>query len=308
MVRCIGQGGLYISMNTLQETLQFFATLTGELLLLFLLVSFAVAMLQEYLPATVIQRALTGRGLLGNAVGAGLGALTPFCSCSTIPVTVGLLNAGAPFGATMSFLLASPIMNPVIIGLVITLFGWQVAVFYGVACLLLAIVLGAVWELLGLQRYVKNVRLAGGDAPDAPQDLKSRLHRAWHATVPLFKSSIPYLLVGAAVGALIYGVVPEAWIATVGGPDNPFAIPLSAAIGVPLYIRAETLIPIGLSLHTHGMSLGAVMALIIGGAGASIPEVSLLNSIFRPRLVVAFVITVFGVAITAGYLANALFT
>lgn len=297
-----------MNMNTLQETLQFFATISGELLLLFLLISFAVAVLQEYLPATAIQRALTGRGLLGNVVGAGLGALTPFCSCSTIPVTVGLLNAGAPFGATMSFLLASPIMNPVIIGLVITLFGWRVAVFYGVACLLLAIVLGAVWESLGLQRHVKNVRLTGGDTPDATQDLQSRLRRAWQATVPLFKSSIPYLLVGAAVGALIYGIVPESWIATIGGPDNPVAIPVSAAIGVPLYIRAETLIPIGLSLHTHGMSLGAVMALIIGGAGASIPEVSMLNSIFRPRLVAAFVITVFGVAMTAGYLANALFT
>lgn len=296
-----------MSMNTLQETLQFFAVISGELLVLFLLVSFAVAVLQEYLPATVIQRALTGRGLLGNAVGAGLGALTPFCSCSTIPVTVGLLNAGAPFGATMSFLLASPILNPVIVGLIVTLFGWRVALFYGAACLLLAIVLGAVWESLGLQRHVKNVRFTGAEAPETPRDLNSRLRRAWQATVPLFKGSIPYLLVGAAIGALIYGIVPEAWIATIGGPSNPFAIPLSAAMGVPLYIRAETLIPVGLSLHTHGMSLGAVMALIIGGAGASIPEVSMLSSIFRPRLVAAFVITVFGVAVVAGYAANALF-
>lgn len=294
--------------NTVQETLQFFAIISGELLLLFLLVSFAVAVLQEYLPAAVIQRTLTGRGLVGNAVGAGLGALTPFCSCSTIPVTVGLLNAGAPFGATMSFLLASPILNPVIIGLVITLFGWRVAVFYGIACLLLAMVLGAVWQSLGLQRHVKNVRLKSDETVDGPLDLKSRLGRAWRATVPMFKQSIPYLLIGAAVGGLIYGVVPEPWIATIGGPENPFAIPLSAAIGVPLYIRAETLIPIGLSLHTHGMSLGAVMALIIGGAGASIPEVSMLNSIFRPKLVVAFVATVLGVAIAAGFMANALFT
>lgn len=297
-----------MGLNTLQETLQFFAVISGELLVLFLLVSFAVAVIQEYLPATVIQRALTGRGLMGNVVGAGLGALTPFCSCSTIPVTVGLLNAGAPFGATMSFLLASPIMNPVIIGLVGTLFGWRIAVFYGIACFLLAIVLGAAWQMLGLQQHVKNVRLTGGDVLDAPRDLRSRVRRAQRATLDLFKGSIPYLLVGAAVGSVIYGMVPESWIATIGGPTNPFAIPLSAAIGVPLYIRAETLIPIGLSLHTQGMSLGAVMALIIGGAGASLPEISMLNSIFRPRLVAAFVITVFGVAIIAGYLANALFT
>ena len=118
---------------------------------------------------------------------------------------------------------------------------------------------------------------------------------------------VPYLLIGAGIGALIYGVVPGEWIATMAGADNPFAIPVAAAIGVPLYIRAETLIPIGMALQSQGMSIGAVAALIIAGAGASIPEVTLLNTIFRPRLVAVFVLTIFTVAISVGYVANLLF-
>ena len=113
-------------------------------LALFFVVSFMVAMMQEYVPASTVQRLLTGRGLRGNIVGAGLGAVTPFCSCSTIPVTVGLLNAGAPFGATMSFLVSSPILNPVILGLLVTLFGWKFTVFYGAASFVLAVAVGAV--------------------------------------------------------------------------------------------------------------------------------------------------------------------
>lgn len=296
-----------MNLNTLTETLQFFAMISAELIALFFVVSFLVAMMQEYVPASTVQRLLTGRGLRGNIVGAGLGAVTPFCSCSTIPVTVGLLNAGAPFGAAMSFLVSSPILNPVILGLLVTLFGWKFAVFYGTASFVLAVAVGAVWQFFGLERDVKNVRVVGESEIAGPTDFKSRLRRAGSAAFGLFKTSLPYLLIGAGVGALIYGVVPGEWIANVAGADNPFAIPVAAAIGVPLYIRAETLIPIGMALQSQGMSIGAVAALIIAGAGASIPEVTLLNTIFRPRLVAVFVLTIFTVAISVGYVANLLF-
>lgn len=293
--------------NTLSETLKFFAIISGELIALFFVISFLVAMMQEYVPASTVQRLLTGRGLRGNIVGAGLGSLTPFCSCSTVPVTVGLLNAGAPFGATMSFLISSPILNPVILGLLVTLFGWKFAVFYGISAFTLSVAVGAIWQFFGLEKDVKKVRVVGDAETLGPTDFKSRMRRAGHSAFDLFKTSLPYLLIGAGIGALIYGVVPGAWIANVAGADNPFAIPVAAAIGVPLYIRAETLIPIGMALQSQGMSIGAVAALIIAGAGASIPEVTLLNTIFRPRLVAAFVITIFIVAIAVGYIANLLF-
>ncbi|PHM22773.1 permease [Xenorhabdus budapestensis] len=296
-----------MNLNTFTETMKFFAIISGELIVLFLIVSFIVAMMQEYVPASTVQRLLTGRGLRGNIVGAGLGAVTPFCSCSTIPVTVGLLNAGAPFGATMSFLISSPILNPVILGLLVTLFGWKFTLFYAVSTFILAVVVGVIWQFFGLEKDIKKVRVVGEVDILKSTDFKSRLFRAGHSAFSLFKTSLPYLLIGAGIGSLIYGVVPGEWIANVAGTDNPFAVPVAAAIGVPLYIRAETLIPIGMALQAQGMSIGAVAALIIAGAGASIPEVTLLNTIFRPRLVSIFVLTIFTVAIGVGYIANLLF-
>lgn len=295
-----------MSVHSFQAALQNFAVISLELIALFIGVSFVIALVREYLPETVIQGAFRGRGLFGNVVGAGFGALTPFCSCSTIPITVGLLHSGAPFGATMSFLLASPIMNPVIIALLVSFLGWRVALWYAVVCFVMAVVLGAVWQALGLERYVKKVRIRRSATSDSPEP-ESRLQRALRDAIRLFRDSVPYLLLGAAVGAVIYGIVPEAWITAVAGPDKPWAIPVAAVLGVPLYIRSETLIPIGMSLYTAGMDIGAVMALLIAGAGASIPEVSMLGSIFRPRLLAAFVLTVFGVAIVAGYAAHVLF-
>ncbi|WP_445495922.1 permease [Photorhabdus sp. SF281] len=296
-----------MNLNSLAETLKFFTIISTELIVLFLVVSFIVAMMQEYIPASTVQRLLTGRSLRGNLVGAGLGAVTPFCSCSTIPVTVSLLNAGAPFGATMSFLVSSPILNPVILGLLVTLLGWKFTLFYGASAFILSVAVGAIWQFFGLERDVKKVRVVGDNHSLEVTDLKSRLYRASHAAFSLFKTSLPYLLIGAGIGSLIYGVVPGEWIANIAGADNPFTIPVAAAVGIPLYIRAETLIPIGLALQSQGMSIGAVAALIIAGAGASIPEVILLNTIFRPRLVAVFVLTIFCVAIGVGYIANLLF-
>ncbi|MBS9422864.1 permease [Photorhabdus caribbeanensis] len=296
-----------MDLNTVSETLKFFAVISGELIALFFIISFLVALLQEYVPTSTVQRLMTSHSLRGNVVGAGLGAVTPFCSCSTIPVTIGLLNAGAPFGAAMSFLISSPILNPVILGLLVTLFGWKFALFYGIASFVLAVAIGVLWQAFGLEKDVKKVRVVGDTENQGPNDFKSRLRRSAYSAFGLFKTSLPYLLIGAGIGSLIYGVVPGEWIASVAGADNPLAIPVAAAIGVPLYIRAETLIPIGMALQAQGMSIGAVAALIIAGAGASIPEVALLNTIFRPRLVAMFVLTIFIVAIGVGYIANVLF-
>ncbi|WP_445373628.1 permease [Photorhabdus tasmaniensis] len=296
-----------MNLNSLSETLKFFTIISTELVVLFFAVSFIVAMMQEYIPASTVQRLLTGKGLRSNVIGAGLGSVTPFCSCSTIPITASLLNAGAPFGAAMSFLVSSPILNPVILGLLMALFGWKFTLFYGVSAFVLSVAVGAIWQFFGLERDVKKVRVVGDNTLAGSNDLQSRLRRASRAAFNLFKTSLPYLLIGAGIGSLIYGVVPGEWIANIAGADNPFAIPVAAAVGAPLYIRAETLIPIGLALQSQGMSIGAVAALIIAGSGASIPEVILLNTIFRPRLVAVFVLTIFCVAIGTGYIANLLF-
>jgi uncharacterized membrane protein YraQ (UPF0718 family) len=246
-------------------------------------------------------------------MGAAFGAVTPFCSCSTIPILTGLLNGGAPFGATMSFLVSSPLLNPVIIALFLTMMGLKVTLIYGVLTFISAVLIGILWERFGLASDYKMGQLKSAcccscDAiePAAGSVTNNeKLKRAGKQTWTLFRQVLPYLIIGAGIGAFIYGYVPEAFIIRVAGPGNPWAIPVAAAVGVPMYIRVETMIPIASVLMDKGMSLGAIMALIIGGAGASIPEVTLLASIFKPRLVAAFVITILVVATLSGFVFQA---
>jgi uncharacterized membrane protein YraQ (UPF0718 family) len=292
---------------------KFFLYLAGELIVLFVGITFIVGLMLEFIPQEKVKRLLTrGWKGVGNVIGAGFGAITPFCSCSTIPVLLGLLESGVPFGVSMSFLIASPLLNPIIIGLFITLLGLKVTIIYILITFPAAVIIGMLLEKFGYAKYLKSVSVIGGEGEDSRPPLPAnatfmqkalpRIQGAGGAAVALFRQVFVYLLVGAGIGAVIYGFVPEGLIVKSAGPNNPAAIPVAAVIGVLMYIRAATMLPISAVLLQKGMGIGAVMALIIGGAGASIPEVTLLAAIFKRRLVVAFVATVFGVAILAGYL------
>jgi uncharacterized membrane protein YraQ (UPF0718 family) len=289
---------------------QFFVIIAGELVLLFIGISFLVGLLHAYVPEERIRTVLSGRGRgTGNVLGAAFGALTPFCSCSTIPILLGLLDAGVPFGVCMSFLIASPLLNPIILSLLVALVGPVQTAIYAAITFVAAAAIGAVLGRIGYERYVRNVTVEGRIekcpcSPEAGTTLRERhgprVAGAFSFAVSLFRQVLPYLLLGAGIGAFIYGFVPEDLIIGLAGPENPLAIPVAAVIGVPMYIRAETIIPISAVLLGKGMGIGAVMALIIGGAGASIPEVTLLSAIFEKRLVAAFAITILGVAVLAG--------
>jgi len=177
------------------------------------------------------------------------------------------------------------------------------------------LIIGALWERIGLAGDYKMVHMESTCCCSCSCETTTpvsnsvtnneKLMRAVAQTWTLFRQVIPYLIIGAGIGSFIYGFVPEEFIILVAGPDKTWAIPIAAAIGVPMYIRVETMIPIGSVLMEKGMSLGALMALIIGGAGASIPEVTLLASIFKPRLVAAFVITILAVAALSGFIFQA---
>ncbi len=289
-------------MNSLLVSLRFFGLILAELTVLFLGISTLVGLVFEYVSNETLGRWLSRRGLLGNFLGAALGAVTPFCSCSTIPMTVGLLRAGVPFGAVMSFVLASPLLNPIILTMLLALVGWKACVVYGVTTFVVAMASGAVLQMLGLSRDVKNVRISGGALErEKLPTFGARLRRAFIGAWGDFRGVLAYLLIGVAVGAAIYGYLPSDFIVSIAGPQNPFAIPVAAIIGVPLYVRAETVIPVAVALTQKGMSLGAVVALIIGGAGMSIPEMSMLAGIFKTRLVAIFVGVVFLTAVLAGY-------
>lgn len=302
-------------MNTLIETLQHFALITIELIALFIFISALVEIILMYVPEEKIRKKLSGTGMFGNVIAAGFGALTPFCACSTIPMTVGFLNAGVPFGSTMSFLIASPLLNPIIIGMLGAMVGVKAMVAYFVIAFLCSVIFGFAMEKMGMQKHIKNIRLKPSsccscgehenlDKRSLPfkEKLKLAFSSAWESLRPI----MGYLLAGVALGAGIYGYMPKEFVMGIAGPDNPFAIPVAAILGIPLYIRAETAIPIGLALMEKGMSIGAVISLIIGGAGMAIPEMTMLASIFKKRLVAMIVLVIFLTAVVSGYLFNIL--
>lgn len=297
-------------MNNLTETIQYFLFITTELTVLFIGISTVVALVLMYIPQEKLRQWLSQHGLWGNFLGAVVGSLTPFCACSTIPMTLGMLNAGAPFGPVMSFVIASPLLNPIILSMVATLMGIKACLLYFSVTFVGSIVFGVLLEKMGGAKYVKNVRVKGGCCGNAepviPATFRGKTKTAFLSAWADFRAVLVYLLIGVGVGAVIYGYIPQEFIAHIAGPQNPFAIPVAAIVGVPLYIRAETAIPIGLALSQKGMSMGAVIALIIGGAGMAIPEMSMLASIFRKRLVGAITSVIFLTAVIGGYAFNAI--
>lgn len=298
-------------MNTLTDTLLFFLMLTAELVVLFLGISAIVSFVLLHIPEERLRGWLAKRGVGGNILGAVVGALTPFCACSTIPMTVGMLQAGAPFGPVMSFVIASPILNPIILAMIGTMLGLEAAAIYFAITFTGSVLFGVLLEKAGFAKEVKPARVKEsccGDAPAKPQALREKLAHSFSSAWGDLKPVMPYLLVGVALGAGIYGFVPQELVVQVAGADNPLAVPLAAVIGIPLYIRAETAIPIGLALASKGMSVGAVIALIIGGAGMAIPEMSMLASIFRKKLVAAMVATIFLTAVAGGIAFDTLLT
>ncbi len=330
--------------TSVTKSLEFFVFAMVELTILFVGISFIVGCINEFLPQDKVKRLLSGRKGKGYFIGAVLGGLTPFCSCSTIPMMVGLLKAGAGFGPTMSFLFASPLVNPVLLGLFFTLLGPKITVVYSLLALGLAICSGVVLEKLGFSRYLISRTMAQENSGCCEKSSQVVIHKS-ESIVPLaqaaksesvelssccdtenttdnvqhpnrwgrifkeavvqFKTFLPFIIVGVAIGSLIHGFLPTDIVTEVAGSDNLLAIPVSAVIGIPLYIRASTMLPIAASLLGKGMSLGAVIALIIGGAGASLPEVTMLKGLFRIPLLAAFLLCVFFTAVVSGFIMNA---
>ncbi|NPV73615.1 MAG: permease [Pelotomaculum sp.] len=300
--------------NSLQTAFRFFIQISLELVILFIGITFLVSLILQYVSQDKVQKVLAGKRLgLGNLIGAAVGGITPFCSCSAVPMLMGLLELGIPFGVAMSFLIASPlgVFNPVVLSLFGALLGSRVLLLYIITTFIAAVLAGIILEALGLGKYVKKVRLissccSSGDAAvtGGGSLFKERLMLAVQNAVGLFRQMVPYLLIGVAIGAFVYGFVPESFLVRVAGPGNPLAIPVAAAIGVPMYVRTETMIPVGFAMIKKGVSVGAIMALTIGGAGASIPELSMLAGIFKRRLWIAYIVTMFSIATLIGYLFN----
>ncbi len=224
--------------------------------------------------------------------------MTPFCSCSTIPIIVNLLNKKVRFGIVMIFLFSSPILDPTIITLMVFALGWKVATFYTLGTSVLSIIIGFALEKMGFENAVKEVSVQNIDVTSETFNVAA----AWKETIDLMKAVYPYLLFGAGIGAFIHEVVPTEWISTYLGGDSWWLIPLAAMVGIPLYVRLSAMIPVSQILIAKGMGAGAVMALVISSAGASMPEIVMLNSIFQKRLVAAFIGSVILMSTVSGFL------
>lgn len=354
------------TITMLKETVNMFVFLAFELTLLFLAISYLVGMLQEFITPQKVQSILSSRHGRGYIVAALLGSITPFCSCSTIPFLKGLLRARAGFGPMMVFLFASPLLNPVIIGLFVVTFGFKVALFYFTVALGVSVIAGYLLEKLGFEQYVRQEAYAQVDTATAasccdtkpsptassgyevnpapvasaccdsktapavtlccatqaepittsccpsqtvPQNKpQSRWVKVWRATWKDFKQVLPYLFIGVLLGSMIYGFMPTELIVQYAGEATWYAIPIAALIGIPLYIRAEAVIPLSAALIQKGMAMGSVMALIIGSAGASLTEVILLKAIFKGQMIAAFLSVILGMAVGAGFLYSYLFS
>lgn len=296
-------------MNTLLDTLKYFAIIMGELVGLFLAISTIIAFVLMYLPQDRLKKWLSGKGIWGNIMAVLFGAVTPFCACSTVPITVGLLQAGAPFGAIMSFVIASPLMDPLVFIMLGTFLGWDVAVIFLVLTSAVSVIAGVVLDKMGWSKYVKNVRIKGGEhvqEEEIPKKFLKKLKVSFLKAWGDFKRVFWYMIIGVAIGALIYGYLPEELLAQVAGPNNPFAVLVVSIIGLPLYIRVESAIPIGLALIGKGASMGSIIALIISGAGVAIPELTMFASIFKKKIIISFIVIVFVMAVVSGLIINVL--
>lgn len=282
-----------------KEVITSFLYIAIELTVLFVLITFLVSIIQSIVPFHKMEKRLNkGNALISSLFAVLFAFITPFCSCSTIPMVVTLLRKKIPFGIVMVFLFASPVLDPTILTIMTALLGWKVALIYTVTTIALSIIIGLSLGKLGFEKQLKNVLLKNYQ----PESKGFNLKQSVAETLTLMKTVYPFLLIGAAIGALIHGAVPTSFITQYLGGDNWWLVPIAAIIGIPLYIRLSTMIPISQMMIAKGMALGPVMALLISSAGASLPEVALLNSIFKRKLVAAFVVSVISMSTISGFL------
>jgi len=282
-----------------------------KIALLLIGIIFLVTVLRSFMSVERTRALLGGkREGVGNVMAAGLGVITPFCSCSAVPAFIGFVAAGVPLGVTLSFLIASPLVNEVAIGLLFGMFGVGPTLLYVGAGLLIAIVAGFVLGRLKLERWVEpfvfETRL-GGQVIDPSVGLTwdDRIQMGVEEVGLILRKIWPYLLVGIALGAAIHGWAPEDFFTQYAGAGNPFAVLIAVLIGIPLYSNAAGIMPLVQALHDKGLPMGTLLAFMMAVVALSLPELILLRRVLKPPLIVTFVAITGAGIVAVGYLFNA---
>jgi len=304
----------YLTLNVLgltgrvNDTINFFVYDTVKILFLLLVIIFVVSYLRTHFNTEYVRAHLQGKSeLYGNILAAFFGIITPFCSCSAIPLFLGFIQARIPLGVTFSFLISSPMNNEVAIALLFSLFGWKITAIYIGFGLLVAILGGFVIGKLKLEKYIlMDVKPMEGEIENVHMKLtqKQRTSEAWEYTYDIFKQIWMYVLIGVGIGALIHGYVPADFIAKYAGGDNWYGVPLAVILGVPMYSNAAGVMPLVEVLTDKGMLLGTALSFMMAITALSLPEAMILKKILHVRLIGAFFgIVGFGI-ICIGYLFN----
>ncbi|MCX6766751.1 MAG: permease [Candidatus Moranbacteria bacterium] len=292
----------------LGEAVNFFVYDTIKIFLLLVVILFAVSIIRSFLPPKKIRRILSHeKKYFGNVLAALLGIVTPFCTCSAIPLFLGFLEAGVPLGITFSFLVASPMINEVALVLLLGLFGWKISLLYVASGLVIAIFSGIVIGKLKVENLVEEFAHKeedGGLIKSSEVSWKKRVDYAREYTQSILKKVWPYLLIGIGIGAFIHGYVPTDFLAQYAGNGKWYAVPLAVLIGIPLYSNAAGIIPLVSVLTEKGVSLGTTLAFMMAVTGLSLPEFMILKKVMKPKLIAIFAgIVGIGIIFT-GYLFN----
>ncbi|HEX9136193.1 MAG TPA: permease [Nitrospirota bacterium] len=295
----------------LSGALEFFIYDTIKIFLLLSIIIFAISVIRSYFPPERTKRILSHkREFIGNILAALLGIVTPFCSCSAVPLFIGFVEAGVPLGVTFSFLISSPMVNEIAVVLLWSLFGWKVAVIYMSAGLSVAIVAGFIIGKLKMEKwveeYVYKIQSMGAALGTVKQTFKDRLLYARANTIEILQKVWLYVIIAIGIGGFIHGYAPDDFLAKYAGNGNLFAVPMAVVIGVPLYSNAAGVIPIVYALMEKGMSMGTVLAFMMAVTALSLPEMIILRKVLKVKLLAVFVgimtVTIIGV----GYLFNAI--
>ena len=288
-------------------SIQFFVYDVLKITYLLCLLIFIISYIQSYFPPERSKKIL-GRfhGITANIVSALLGTVTPFCSCSSIPLFIGFTSAGLPLGVTFSFLISSPMVDLGSLVLLMSIFGAKIAIAYVIIGLVIAVIGGTIIEKLHMEKYVENF-IMNASAVDINSPTLTRKERVIYAkdqVVETFKKVFPYILIGVGIGAIIHNWIPESWIESVLGGDNPFGVILATIVGIPMYADIFGTIPVAEALLAKGALLGTVLSFMMGVTTLSLPSIIMLKKAVKPQLLALFIAICTVGIILVGYLFN----
>lgn len=290
-------------------SIQFFIYDVIKIVVLLCVLIFIISYIQSYFPPERSKKIL-GRfhGIGANSVAALLGTVTPFCSCSSIPLFIGFTSAGLPLGVTFSFLVSSPMVDLGSLVLLLSIFGTKVALLYVIFGLIIAVVGGTIIEKMRMEKYVESFILSAGSVDIESPELtkKERLVYAKEQTLSTFKKVFPYILIGVGIGAFIHNWIPEEWVVSLLGSNNPFGVILATVVGIPMYADIFGTIPIAEALLAKGAQLGTVLAFMMGVTTLSLPSLIMLRKAIKPKLLALFIAVCTVGIIVVGYIFNTL--